>query len=189
MSEPRPVVLDSSVALALVLYEQRTADVRHGIDRWTAEGRPLLAPSIFWVEVVNVMARKRGYAGKDVLRALHELDKLAITIVETDRTHLLAALDLVERFRLTAYDASYLALAQIYGAELATLDGQLGAAAGTRAIALDRRHRLSEAPAVYEHDVTWPDYKGASAYLAKLRVEAREAAASQSPGASAARPP
>jgi predicted nucleic acid-binding protein len=178
MNEPQPVILDSSVALALVLQEPRAADIRLEIDRWTSEGRPLLAPSIFWVEVVNVMARKHGYIGKDVLRAIHELDKLAITIVETDRTHLLAAIDLVERFRLTAYDASYLALAQSYGAELATLDGQLASAAGARAIALDRRYRLSETRAPYEHDVTWPDYKGASAYLAKLRVEAREAAAS-----------
>jgi len=27
-------------------------------------------------------------------------------------------------------------------------------------------------PGVYEHPVTWPNYKGASAYLAKLRVQA-----------------
>jgi len=32
--------------------------------------------------------------------------------------------------------------------------------------------KLSETPAVYEHDVTWPNYKGASAFLAKLRAEA-----------------
>ena len=33
-------------------------------------------------------------------------------------------------------------------------------------------YRLHDAPAVYEHDVTWPNYKEASAYLAKLRTEA-----------------
>ncbi len=33
-------------------------------------------------------------------------------------------------------------------------------------------------PAVDEYEVTWPSYKGASAYLAKLRAEARGEAAS-----------
>jgi predicted nucleic acid-binding protein len=178
MNELPPVVVDSSVALALVRHEPPAAHIRVAMDRWSVEGRPLLAPTVFWLEVVNVLARKYGYKGMDVLRAIHEVDKFEIDTIDSDRTQVLAALDLVERFRLTAYDASYLALAQFYGADLATLDVELARAAGDRTIVFDGRHRLSETRAPYEHDVTWPDYKGASAYLAKLRVEAREAAVS-----------
>ena len=65
----------------------------------------------------------------------------------------------------------YLALATAHGAQLATLDRTLAAAAFDP-ITFDGSHRLHETPAVYEHDVTWPRYKEASAYLAKLRAEA-----------------
>jgi len=81
-------------------------------------------------------------------------------------------IDRVERLGLSAYDALYLATAESLRADLATFDRQLAIAAGSRAITFDEGHGLHETPAVYEHDVTWPSYKGASAYLAKLRAEA-----------------
>ena len=172
-----PIILDSSVAIAIVRNEPGAEALRVAVDQWTVLGRPLLVPSIFWLEVVNALARRHRYRGLDVLHAVHELDELTITTVESDRAQVLKTIDLVERFGLTAYDASYLAVAHLYGGDIATLDLELVRAAGTRAIVLDGRRRLSEASAPYEHDVTWPNYKGASAYLATLRAEAREAAA------------
>ena len=85
---------------------------------------------------------------------------------------LLSAIDFAERHSLTPYDAIYLGLAHAVDGSLMTLDIRLRAAAGERAISPDARGRLSETRASYEHDVTWPKYKGASAYLAKLRAEA-----------------
>jgi hypothetical protein len=73
---------------------------------------------------------------------------------------------------LTAYDAAYLALARTEDADLLTLDDELALAAGDRAVPIGDDHRLHETPAVYEHQVTWPMYKEASAYLAKLRADA-----------------
>ena len=172
-----PIILDSSVAIAIVRNEPGAEALRVAVDQWTVLGRPLLVPSIFWLEVVNALARRHRYRGLDVLHAVHELDELTITTVESDRAQVLKTIDLVERFGLTAYDASYLAVAHLYGGDIATLDLELVRAAGARAIVLDGRRRLSEASAPYEHDVTWPNYKGTSAYLAKLRAEAREAAA------------
>ena len=69
---------------------------------------------------------------------------------------------LIERFGLTAYDAAYLALAQIKDARLATAYRELARAAGRRAILLGDEHVVSEGSAGYEHDVTWPDWRGAS---------------------------
>ena len=172
-----PIILDSSVAIAIVRNEPGAEALRVAVDQWTVLGRPLLVPSIFWLEVVNALARRHRYRGLDVLHAVHELDELTITTVESDRAQVLKIIDLVERFGLTSYDASYLALAHLYAGDIATLDLELVRAAGTRAIVLDGRRRLSVASAPYEHDVTWPNYKGASAYLANLRAEAREAAA------------
>lgn len=177
MNGPLPIILDSSVAIAIVRNEPGAEALRVAVDQWTILGRPLMVPTIFWLEVVNALARGHRYLGLDVLHALHELDELTITTVDSDRAQVLKTIDLVERFGLTAYDASYLAVAHLYGGDIATLDLELVRAAGARAIVLDGRHRLSEASAPYEHDVTWPNYKGASAYLANLRAEAREAAA------------
>jgi hypothetical protein len=81
-------------------------------------------------------------------------------------------IDLMERTGLTSYDALYLAVAEQLGATLATLDGRLATAAGDRLDPLGGSTRMSEAPAIYEQDVTWPNYKEASAYLAQLRAAA-----------------
>jgi len=173
---PQPVVIDASVAISLVRSEPTAPAIRRALDQWSDLGRQLLVPAHFWLEVVNPLARRHRWDGKELLHAIRELDELDLTTVESDRTQALLTIDLVERFGLTSFDAAYLALAQIYAADLATLDVDLSRAAGTRAIPLDERRRLSESRTPYEHDVTWPDYKGASAYLASLRVEARQRA-------------
>ena len=172
MSETVPVILDSSIAIALVRKEPASIAIRAAMRRWMDGGRVLVVPAIFWFEVVNALARRHRYRGVDLLHAVHEVDELDLVTVDPDRGLLLLTIDLVERFGLTSYDASYLALANLHGGDLATLDRALAAAAGGRAVSFDERHRLSEPPAVYEHAVTWPNYKGASAYLAKLRAEA-----------------
>jgi len=84
---------------------------------------------------------------------------------------LIQVIDRVERYALTPYDAIYLALAETMDGQLATLDRTLATAAGSRAIMFGPGLLLHDAPAVYEHEVTWPNYKGASAFLARLRAE------------------
>lgn len=171
MEHPVPIVIDASVAIAYVRQEPETPTVRAAIADWTHAARPLLVPAMFWYEVVNPLARQHGYSGDSLIAVVEELEALEITTVEPDRTLLLFAIDHLERFGLTAYDAAYLALATIHGAALATLDGRLAAAAGDRGLFLGIGRRMHETPAVYEHDVTWPNYKGAARYLASLRTD------------------
>ena len=85
---------------------------------------------------------------------------------------LLSTLDIAERHGLTAYDATYLALAISVDGQLLTFDEALRAAAGARAIPTGHEHRTAELRPAYEHEVTWPNYKEASAYLARLRADA-----------------
>ena len=60
----------------------------------------------------------------------------------------------------------------VWTASLVTFDAALRAAAGTGVLHVGRA-RLSETqPARTSTTVTWPNYKGASAFLAKLRAEA-----------------
>lgn len=171
----RAVVVDASAAVALVRDEPEGPDVAAALVAWKRSARPLLVPSHFWYEVVNALVRRYRWRSEAVLEAIHVLDDAELRTIEADRAGLLLALDRAERFGLSAYDAAYLALAESVDGELMTFDDALRRAAGERAITLGGA-RLSEAPAVYDHDVTWPDYKGASAYLAKLRADARSVA-------------
>lgn len=168
----KPIVMDASIALALILDEPEAPGVDRALRSWIREGRSLVVPSQFWLEVLNRLARDAGSSGQRMLAAIHRLDAFELETVEAGRPLLLHTIDRIERHRLTAYDAMYLALADSLDAGLATFDRELAAAAGQRAITFDDGHGLHETPAVYEHQVTWPGYKGASAYLAKLRAEA-----------------
>jgi predicted nucleic acid-binding protein len=168
----RPVVVDASVAVALVLDEAAGLRAARTLRRWASSDRSILVPTHFWLEIVNVVGRGGRLSGERVLAAVHRLDVFGLQTVEADRALLIGVIDRVERLHLSAYDAMYLVLAESFDADLATLDRRLAVAAGPRAVTFDEGPGVHETPAVYERDVTWPRYKGASAYLAKLRAEA-----------------
>ena len=169
------VVLDASVGVARVRPEEATPEIQGAFREWSRAGTRLMVPRSFWWEVVNALTAGQRYSGLQVLEALHELETMEIESRDPDRGSLLLTVATVERFRLSSYDALYLVLAESLDAPLATLDRELARAAGARARYLgpdDPGRRLSEPPAADEHTATWPNYKGASAYLAKLRAEA-----------------
>lgn len=169
---PRPVVIDASAALAYLLGEPPGTSIASSLRTWVAQDRTIGVPAHFWLEVVNTLSRRPEWNGQRTIATLHRLDRIGIQTIEIDRPLLLRSIDLVERHRLTPYDAAYLAAAEVIDGELASLDRVLLAAAGTRAITFDDDLQAHDAPATYEHDITWPDYKEASAYLAHLRAEA-----------------
>ena len=154
------------------MNEPEAPKITSALDGWLDDGRPLLVPAHFWLEVINRVRRVPGTNGERMLATVHRLDSFGIQTVESSRPMLIQVIDRVERHGLTPYDAMYLALAETVDGQLATLDGPLARVAGSRAVTFGEGRRLHDAPAVYEHDVTWPNYKHASAYLARLRAEA-----------------
>ncbi len=169
------VVLDASVAISLLRVEPLSQAVEGRIRAWRAAHGELLVPAPFWLEISNSLLRRHRLPAGAVIAALHQLDELALQTVDVDRPLTLIALDLAERFGITAYDAAYLAVAQLADAQLFTNDRALLVAAGSRGIAPTPERRLSEPPRTYDHEPTWPRYRDLSAYLAKLRAEQREA--------------
>ncbi len=153
--------------------------------QWRSSGRTLLVPAHFWLEIINRIRRVPGTNGERMLETVHRLDSFGIQTVDSSRPMLIQVIDRVERHGLTPYDAMYLALAETVDGQLATLDPTLATAAGSRAITFGDGRRLHETPAVYEHDVTWPNYKHASAYLARLRAETSAGASPTAGGSSA----
>jgi predicted nucleic acid-binding protein len=125
-------VLDNSVALAWCFEDEQTIAVLALLDRITETGA--FAPGIWPLEAANglLVAERRGRLGSDRrLRLAGFLQELPITIdVDTAAQAWLATTRLAERFRLSAYDAAYLELAQRLGLPLASLDRALRAAAG-----------------------------------------------------------
>jgi predicted nucleic acid-binding protein len=172
----RPVVVgDASVALAWLLDESAPAWVTafwHAV----VDGRVgVTVPTFFWLEIGNRLIREVDVAAEQVLVAIVRLEDLGFQTIEMDRSLRLMAIHLAQRFRLSTYDALYLALADTSDLPLATLDGRLGAAAAALG------HRYGDAPgsAIGETPVSYGTHRAADptslatlgAYLAGLRQE------------------
>lgn len=178
MAEPRAkLVLDASVAVAIVRREAGAASAQAALRRAREMNAGLVVPSLFWLEVINALARKHRLPPSVVLEAVAELDSLDLETVDLDRPMLLLALDVVARHGLTAYDAAYLALADAANAQLVTADARLAAAAGDRALLIgdgQPPRAIGETPEPYAG--TWADWPGAAAYLRHLRARVADPA-------------
>lgn len=179
MGVPPAIVIDASLGVARVREEWASPGVRLALRGWATLDRRLIAPVHFWYEVLNALTHGVGFAGAEVLEAIHDLDRLGIETIHPERPLLLMTLDVVERHGLTAYDALYLAVAQSMDAQVATLDRALAAAAGERAIYLGPEQppsgRIAESVATYgseESEPTWREWPGAARYLGTLRRRA-----------------
>lgn len=119
-------VVDAS-ALAAVLFNEPEADAI--ADRLA--GARLVAPGLLAFELANVCLMKSRRRPEDrpaLLAAFRLRHRLGIDHVAVDHDD---ALELAVATGLTAYDASYLWLAQDLGAELVTLDRPLARAAAS----------------------------------------------------------
>ena len=95
------------------------------------EGVQLYAPALLPFEVANVCLtklRRHPDMRDGLIASFGMIGTMNIEIVDVD---LLEALELAETTGLTTYDASYLWLAEALGADLVTLDRQLGKARST----------------------------------------------------------
>lgn len=159
------LVIDASAAISVVRGEEAGGVVRGVIGR--RPPRRLLVPEIFWVEVTNILVRRYGQPMEAVLSAVAELDGLRLRTIHSNRGGLLSSVALMVEHGLSAYDATYLALAESLDAELLTLDRKLAAAAGDRAVQLDPGEvREPRAPYRLEPWITWDE---AADYLKAVR--------------------
>jgi predicted nucleic acid-binding protein len=163
------LVVDASAALALLRGESAAEDVRRHLRDQVNQGGPLLVPTLFWLELVNVLAHRYRVPPEAMAEAVYDLEQLGLTTTEVGRPGSLAVIDVVGSTGLTAYDAAYLVLAEASDACLLTADSALAAAAGERAILAGEIGGVAEAPAAFIHDRSWARWKGAGQYLAELR--------------------
>lgn len=121
------VVLDSNVVVALVLDARRGPAVERRLREWEDAGETLHAPSLFRYEVANALTRNvaaGAIAESDATPAWERIIAIGVRLHGlTDGPAVVAIARTLQRE--SAYDASYIALAQELDAELWTLDGPL----------------------------------------------------------------
>jgi len=131
------VVLDASVALALVL-EDEGSPVADALVAEVEKGKVgLLAPAHWPLEVLSGLeqaARRRRIGAADRPPAFEAILGLGVGVVPLSEP-MTALLSLADLERLRVYDAAYLSLALERRARLATLDAALSAVARRRGIA------------------------------------------------------
>lgn len=136
--KPQAFVLDGSVALAWC-FSDETDPYADAIARALPDVQAVV-PAIWHLEVANALlvGERRGRCDQaDTARWTAFLSSLSISVDEHSGSRVFGnVLDLARSHNLSAYDASYLELAQRRGVPLATLDKPLKAAAAAAGIAL-----------------------------------------------------
>lgn len=128
-------VLDASVT-AVWAFDDEDHPVASGA-RQALLDDPAYAPSLWWFELRNTLIvneRRKRITELQITRFLETLARLPIQLdFEPNEADVLS---LARRHKLTVYDASYLELALRLSLPLATLDGELIAAARAENIKL-----------------------------------------------------
>ena len=173
------IVLDASVGIPLVWDDPASSRVARRVNELRETGHRLLVPSVFWLEIVNVLGRRYHAPPEAILEALVELEAAGLETVELERPMLLLAIDAIVRHGLTAYDAAYLALADAADARILNADATLAAAAGSRGILVSEDRGVRERPPGHKRPgpPAWAAWPGAAAYLRELRTRALEVSA------------
>jgi len=123
------IVLDASATVELIV-EPRAAT---GALRARLQADPdIHVPHLVDAEVTNALRRKLLAGQLDTLRARRAVRRLTVMrLVRWQQTPLLGRV-LALRHQLTAYDAIYVAMAEVTGATLVTRDARLARAGGHR---------------------------------------------------------
>lgn len=132
------LVLDPSLTLSWYFEDERTAAADDVLDQVVDDGA--VVPALWRIEVLNAFQmgiRRKRLDTTFRNTALAKLRAMSIVVdTDSDAQAWLTTLQLSDRFRLTAYDAVYLELAQRRGLPLATLDKELRAAGATLGVTL-----------------------------------------------------
>ena len=135
------LVLDCSLALAWTVPDEGSKAAEHLLSRIGKESK-LWIPALWWYELSNALtvAQRRGRLNdSDTLRLIELYRRLPLftdTLLGAEAVFRFRAL--AQRYNLSAYDASYLELAQRRGIALATLDGALKKAANKAGVRVIR---------------------------------------------------
>lgn len=122
-------VVDASVVLQWLL-EQPSARSRKILEGQLNGSEPLVAPELLNYEVGNVLVTKVKLTSQDASELFGHFIDLGIETYSLGADEYQTSLDIACRYKLTVYDASYLALALALEVKLLTADKRLATRAG-----------------------------------------------------------
>ena len=121
-------VVDASVGVKAFVVEDDSDIVIHLFEQLTADPpAQLYVPNLFYIECTNILwkyVRRFDYPPENARQDVIDLRALALISVSTEDL-IESALDLALKYEITAYDASYVALADHLGLPLITADTAL----------------------------------------------------------------
>jgi predicted nucleic acid-binding protein len=125
---PTACVVDASVGIKLFLAEDYS-DHAHALFARLADDPPaqFFVPDLFYIECASILwksVRRLSYPRGRTRQDLEDLGRLLLQSIPTEEL-MTEALELALDHDITAYDASYLALAQQLGVPLITADAKL----------------------------------------------------------------
>ncbi len=135
-------VLDNSFLVSGLVPDEAHADTESLFEMFEKEKHKIYVPAVFWPEYLNVMlnALKKNRITINHLEnfsAIINGFNITVYIPSNDLNwHIQKVLPLAQKYKLTAYDASYLAVALETKATLATFDKALMTAAKAAKIPL-----------------------------------------------------
>ena len=118
------VVIDSNVLAKLFLDEEHSEKAQEIKDAYREQAIWLSAPSLIIYELINTLEYK-GFRQDKIGAALRASYDYGIELKEIDRQFADFTAEAAVRHGITAYDASYVALASIIGATFYTADVKL----------------------------------------------------------------
>jgi predicted nucleic acid-binding protein len=134
------ICVDSSVAVKWILDEERTDQARALLAATMSAGELIVAPPLMPIEVTNILRQRMRTAEQfslaRVLSLLADFEHFPFEIHNPPGLHRLALVLADDAGLPAAYDAHYLALAQMFACTLWTDDRRLVQAAGRGAPAV-----------------------------------------------------
>ena len=125
---PLRAVVDASVAAKIFVPETLSAQAQEVFARYASEtGAELIVPDFFFVECANVFwkwVQRSAYPEKDVQAHLRDLTGLSLTVIPAQAIAE-ETLEIALRYRITAYDACYVAASKQTRFPLITADEKL----------------------------------------------------------------
>ena len=122
------VVVDASIALRWVLRDEKEARVDAVLEEWVATLTEMLAPPLFPAEITNALylsVRRNRLSLEEADLALRTIMLLGVRVTEPSGLYC-RSLQLAANYSATnAYDAQYVALAEMEDCELWTADERL----------------------------------------------------------------
>lgn len=122
------IVVDCSACGGWYIQDETTSASLAVLDDLLSEQLRLVVPDLWWYETLNLL-RSAGLRGRitaaDARKAVYFLTELPLETVSVERIGHLRILELAQQHNLSAYDATYLALAEARGVKLLTADRHL----------------------------------------------------------------